>query len=126
MSAAENVFAYPAPVWRRFTTLSHAGILSGADVLKARTGSLASKAVLELSVEPGPPLRTRFRGYGCPFTLAVGQWLAETLEQDGLAALGRIDAQAIRQTLEIPEDRAHCALMGEDLIRAIQSSLQPR
>ncbi len=126
MSAADNVFAYPAPVWTRFNAPSHAGILAGAHVLVVRTGTPASKAVLELHVDPGPPSRARFRGYGCPYTLAVGQWLAETLERSGIAALEGIDAGRIRQALEIPEDRAHCALMGEDLIRAIQSSLQPR
>ncbi len=126
MSAAGNVFAYPAPVWVRFTALSHAGVLSGANVLVARAGTPASKAVLELSLVPGSPPRARFRGYGCPYTLAVGQWLAETLERDGITALGRIDARAIRQALEIPEDRAHCALMGEDLIRSLSAKLQDR
>lgn len=124
MSATDNVFAYPAPVWTRFGAPDQAGVLSGAGIVQAQVGSPASKGRLELSVDPGPPFRARFRAYGCPYTLAVGQWLAETLERDGLADLRLIDAQAIRTALEIPEDRAHCALMGEDLIRALSSKLQ--
>lgn len=124
MSTAENVFAYPVPVWTRFNAPDLAGVLSGAGVVQAQAGSPASKGRLELSVDRGPPLRARFRAYGCPYTLAVGQWLAETLERGGLPGLKLIDAPAIRAALEIPEDRAHCALMGEDLIRALGSKLQ--
>lgn len=122
----DNVFAYPLPVWQRFSALSQAGELTGAGVIKVRAGTPASKAVLELSVDPQAPPRARFRGYGCPYTLAVGQWLAETIEREGLAALSGIDARGLREALEIPEDRAHCALMGEDLVRALSKQLQAR
>lgn len=123
---ADNVHAYPAAVWTRFSGLDLAGVLDGAGVLTARVGSPASRAVLELTVDPGPPARARFRGYGCPFTLATGQWLAETVERDGMAALAAVDARSLRQALEIPEDRAHCALMGEDLVRALRTQLPDR
>jgi hypothetical protein len=33
-----------------------------------------------------------------------------------MAAIG---APEIRQALEIPEDKAHCALMGEDVLRSL-------
>ncbi|HEY1078397.1 MAG TPA: iron-sulfur cluster assembly scaffold protein, partial [Fontimonas sp.] len=113
-----------SPVWARFSAPGHAGSLSGDAVLQVEVGSPASKARLALSVAPGPPPRARFRAYGCPYTLAVGQWLAETVERDGLQALLQVDARSLRAALEIPEDRAHCALMGEDLVRALRSKLQ--
>jgi NifU-like protein involved in Fe-S cluster formation len=118
MSSVHNVYGYPDAVWVRFLRPRHAGPLEGGDVVRARTP--AASAVIELSVTAGPPLRARFCAYGCPYTIAVGEWLAETLQRDGLARLDRLDAAAIRHALEIPEERAHCALMGEDLIRALQ------
>lgn len=116
-----NVFGYPRPVWRRFSTLAHVGVLDDAVRVRARTP--AARAELELSLRPGTPTVARFRGHGCPVTLAVGEWLAETLEREGVSALGRLDAASIRAGLEIPEDRAHCALMGEDLVRALRPLL---
>lgn len=126
MTAVANVFAYPEPVWTRFRSLSLAGELTGADLIGARVGTPAARSVLALTIDPATPPRARFRGYGCPYTLAVGQWLAEQIERDGLAALTRIDAHTLRQALEIPEERAHCALMGEDLVRALQSVSEGR
>lgn len=128
--SADNVYGYADAVWTRFLRPRHAGLLDGSDVVRVRARTPAAAAQIELCLRPGPPLRARFRAYGCPYTIAVGEWLAETLEREGLAGLGGLDAPAIRQALEIPEARAHCALMGEDLIRALQqipsvSSVQP-
>ncbi len=123
MSVRDNVFAYPLPVWSRFEQRPHGGCLRGADVVRVSAATPAASAVLELTLRAGPTLCVRFRAYGCPYTLAVGEWLAETLERDGVAALARLDAPAIRQALEIPDERAHCALMGEDLVRALRQRL---
>ncbi|MFP5305335.1 MAG: aminotransferase class V-fold PLP-dependent enzyme [Gammaproteobacteria bacterium] len=116
-----NAFGYPQPVWRRFSTLAHVGVVD--DAVRVRAHTPAARAELELSLRPGTPPVARFRGHGCPVTLAVGEWLAETLEREGVSALGRLDAASIRASLEIPEDRAHCALMGEDLVRGLRQLL---
>ena len=50
-------------------------------------------------------------------TIAVGQWLAEQLET--MTPFVPPTAAQIRDALEISEDKAHCALMGEDVIRAL-------
>lgn len=114
-----NVHDYPAPVWARFEAPRYAGQLVGEGVVAARAGSPAARAVLQLSLRrrAGRVETARFQAYGCPVTIAVGEWLAERLEAGEPPVA--LDAARIRSALEIPEDKAHCALMGEDLIRAL-------
>ncbi|MEQ1438580.1 aminotransferase class V-fold PLP-dependent enzyme [Fontimonas sp. SYSU GA230001] len=112
---------YPQAVWRRFIRPAHVGTIAGAVHARARTP--AARAQLDLSLRLDP-LQARFSAYGCPYTLAVGEWLAETLEREGAAVLRRIDAAAIRAALEIPEARAHCALMGEDVVRSLWQQIE--
>ncbi|MES0874381.1 iron-sulfur cluster assembly scaffold protein [Sinimarinibacterium thermocellulolyticum] len=121
----DNVFAYPDPVWRRFVAPARSGRLNTADALCVQARTPAAAAVLELSLRAGPPAQARFRAFGCPVTIAVGAWLAEVLETEGVAALQRIDAAHILSTLEIPQDRAHCALLGEDVVLALRKALNP-
>jgi NifU-like protein involved in Fe-S cluster formation len=120
----DNVFGYPDAVWQHFVVPQRAGVLTGAGVVCVQARSPAAASVLELSLRPGPPVQARFRALGCPVTIAVGAWLAQRLEDEGLAAVARLDARSIRDALEIPEDRAHCALVGEDAILALRSALQ--
>ena len=122
----DNVFGYPDAVWRRFVSPERAGGLDGHDVVRVRARSPAASFVLELSFAAGPVPRARFRALGCPVTIAVGVWLAERLETQGLRALRELDAPAIRAALEIPDERAHCAFMGEDAIRALEAELKSR
>lgn len=116
--------AYPAPVWRLFVAAQRVGVLEGPGVRRVQARSPAAASVLELSLRPGPPPQARFSALGCPVTIAVGAWLAQTLEDEGPGALQRIDAAAIRDALEIPEERAHCTLMGEDIVLALKTELQ--
>lgn len=124
MSALANVHAYPAPIWRRFAEPAHGGLLRGADVLVAEAGSPAARALLRLSVrlQQGRVQAARFQAYGCPVAIAVGEWMAERLERSQPFVLP--DAAAIRAALEITEDKAHCALMGEDVVRALWQRMQ--
>ncbi len=120
----ENVFGYPDAVWRRFVAPERIGVLDAADAIRIGARSPAANARLELSFRPADPAQARFRALGCPVTIAVGAWLAEQLETEGVRALGRIDAKSIRDALEIPEDRAHCAFIGEDAVLALKAELQ--
>lgn len=123
MSLPPNVFGYAAPVWSRFATPRHAGELAGAGVIAAEAGSRSARALLRLTLRIGQGriLEARFRAYGCPSAIAVGEWLAERLNGQAVETLHSPDfnAPAIRQALEIAEDRAHCALLGEDVVRAL-------
>ena len=120
-----NVYGYAPPVWLRFESPSLAGRLEGAGVVSAQAGSPAARSVLRLSVRmaDGRVEAARFQAFGCPTAIAVGQWLAEQVQTVGLAA-PLPDAAQIRAALEIGEDRAHCALMGEDVVRALWNQMK--
>jgi NifU-like protein involved in Fe-S cluster formation len=123
MSPLPNVFGYPTPIWQRFREPMHAGVLEpGVGVLGARAGTPASRSLIDLSVRLDPEgtvAEARFQAYGCPTTIAVGEWLAEQAQGRPLAVVGKITAAEIRASLEIAEERAHCAVLGEDLLRSL-------
>lgn len=121
---AENVFAYPEPIWREFLDAgAYAGRLpEAADTLHLRTDDRASGSTLQLHLRVGPAgqvTEARFQALGCPVGIAVGHWLAREATGKPLAVLRRLAASQLRDALEIPEDKLHCALMGEDLLRRI-------
>lgn len=123
----DNVFDYAAPIWSRFSEPRHAGVIApGAGVLVAQAGSPAAKSLLRLTVRMlrGQVAEARFQAYGCPSAIAVGEWLAQELVGTVPDRWAGISAAQIRQALEIPDDRAHCALMGEDVIRVLQQQVQ--
>lgn len=127
--SAHNIHAYSEPVWQRFSAPRHAGgLAAGAGVHEAQAGSVAARSLLRLAVQmqAGAVVQARFKAYGCPSAIAVGEWLAEQLQGRSLESLRLSDfaAPVIRAALEIPEDRAHCALMGEDAVRALIAQLQ--
>ena len=123
-----NVFGYAEPIWQRFSAPTHVGELQGEGVLSAEVGSPAAKSLLRLQVKSvqGVVTETAFRAYGCPTAIAVGEWLAASLLGLKTADWGQFTASRIRQALEIPDDRAHCALMGEDVVRALVTRLVNR
>lgn len=123
-TSMENVFGYPDAVWRRFIAPERFGVFDTAGATRVQASSPAATSLLELSFIVGPPVQVRFRALGCPVTIAVGAWLAETLEVEGIDALASIDAARIRGALEIPQDRAHCAFIGEDAVLALNAELQ--
>ncbi len=120
-----NVHDYALPVWQRFESPSLAGRLEGMGVLEAQAGSPAARSVLRLSVRmaQGRIEAARFQAYGCPTAIAVGQWLAEQLQAGGCGDRPP-EASQIRAALEIGEDKAHCALMGEDVVRALWNQMK--
>jgi NifU-like protein involved in Fe-S cluster formation len=119
-----NVFDYPAGVWTRFRQTPHAGRFDDSEpgVTSAQAGSVAVRSLLRMHVKRSADgrARARFQAYGCPTAIAVGEWLCEQIEARGLAALAGLKAPDIRQALEMSEDRIHCALMGEDVLTALQ------
>lgn len=128
MDDSDNPHGYGAAIWQRFRAPARAGHFpaSTPGLICVRAGTPAARAVLELSLQMAGDrvLDARFRAYGCPTTIAVGAWLAEAASGRSAAELARIDAAQIRAALEIPEDRAHCALLGEDTLRAVLARFQ--
>jgi NifU-like protein involved in Fe-S cluster formation len=117
-----NVFGYPGPVWRRFREPAHAGVIAANGALSARVGTPASRSLIELGLQvdaEGKVIEARFQAYGCPTTIAVGEWLAEQAQGRSVAQWAEITAADIAGSLEIPEDRAHCAVLGEEIVRSV-------
>lgn len=118
-----NPFGYPERVWRLFCETPRAGTLDGPVVAgTATTRAGSGRLRLQVRLEGVRVADARFQAYGCPTTIAVGAWLAEHAAGRPLAELAGLRAADIRQALEIPEDKLHCALMGEDVIKSLCSS----
>lgn len=118
-----NPFGYSDPVWQLFRETPRSGTL-GNGALTGSATTPASRACLQLQVrlEGARISDARFQAYGCPTTIAVGAWLAGHAVGRSLADLSAVRAGDIRQALEIPEDRLHCALMGEDALKSLQNA----
>lgn len=134
-----NPYGYSETVWRLFQDAPRAGIFSpglalsaAADVIEkdsvssalalsasAATPANRSVLTLHLQIEEGCVSDARFQAYGCPTTIAVGAWLAQQAVGRRPEELSGIKAATIRQALEIPDERSHCALLGEDVIQAL-------
>lgn len=121
-----NPYGYPQEVWRLFNETPNAGSLDGPGTMGVRVEAAAQQSVLELQVRlDGDRIaESRFRALGCPTTIAVGAWLATTIAGRPVAGLTGLDAAGIRGALGIAEDRSHCALLGEDLIRGLLKRIQ--
>ena len=118
-----NPFGYSEAVWRLFAAAPRSGTLAGPDVRSGQAGTAANRNQLLLQVKMAQSrvADARFQAYGCPTTVAVGAWLADWAIGKGLAELAGIHVKMIREALEIPEDRTHCALLGEDAVKALLS-----
>lgn len=121
----DNVHEYPSAVWRHFSSAGEyagrfpAGTL-GLLSLHAENRAAASTLALQLRLgDDGRVAEARFQALGCPVGIAVGSWLAQRAPGLAPAELRALDVRQLRAALEIPEDKLHCALMGEDLLRQI-------
>lgn len=120
--SGSNPFGYSAPILRLFQETPRAGEFAAGTpgVVTAEAGSKAAHSVLRLQLlfEAGKVADARFKAYGCPSSIAVGAWIAGWSLGRTRVELAALRAADLRQALEIADDRAHCALLGEDAIRA--------
>lgn len=118
-----NPHGYAAPIWRLFRGAPRSGRFAPETpgVVAAEAGTRAARSVLrlELLLKQGRVADARFQAYGCPSSIAVGAWIADWAVGKTAAELRVLTAADLRGALEIPDDRAHCALMGEDCLRAV-------
>lgn len=111
---------YLSEVWRLFRETPRAGRLeAGPGVVSAEAGTVARKFRLRLDcrIEQGQVADSRFQAHGCPYTIAVGAWLAGWCVGRRRDELAAPPIAELRTALEIPEDRAHCWLMAQDVLR---------
>jgi NifU-like protein involved in Fe-S cluster formation len=116
-----NPFGYSGEVWRLFNETPRAGAWTEAEALTASAATPANRHVLRLQVRMQDTRigDARFQAYGCPTTIAVGAWLAGWVIGKPLEQLSSVTAAMIRSSLEIPEERIHCALLGEDVLKSL-------
>ena len=121
-SSETNPFGYAEPIWRLFTGAPRAGTFDPGTpgVVSGQAGTKAARSVLrlELRFADGRVADSRFRAYGCPTSIAVGAWIAGWAMGRSAPELAGLRAADLRQALEIADDRAHCAMLGEDALRA--------
>lgn len=125
-AVADNGFGYPQPVWEGLLDAGrYAGRLpadtAGLFELRATSRASGSTLCLQLQLDDSGRMvrEARFQALGCPVGIAVGHWLTRRATGASLASLRGLDAATLRAALEIPEDKLHCALMGEDLLRQL-------
>lgn len=120
----------PEPVRVLFRGLAHGGApvhAAGALVQCGEAGQPSLGTQVRFHLIGPPPLRVRFQAYGCPYTLAVCEWLAGRLEAlsgqqpalDGAqlaAGLGGPEQWA--HALGVPAERLGRLLIVEDALGA--------
>lgn len=126
--AVDNPFAYAAPIWDLFRRAPRAGRFAADEpgIVTGRAGTPAARSVLSLAfqLDGGRVVDARFQAYGCPTSIAVGAWIADWAIGQPIQNLASLKAAQLRATLEIPDTRAHCALMGEDAVQAAVAAYQ--
>ena len=119
-----NPLGYPEAVWVLFRDTPRAGRLArGPGVVAAEAGTPAGRGRLRLEcrIAENVIADSRFRAWGCPYTIACGAWAAGWLVGKTAAEATALRAADVTEALEIPDDRAHCALMAADAVRGLFS-----
>jgi len=119
----ERIDGLTIAVRARFTSLDRAGALPPGEVGECRVGEAGSEQVgtrvrFELRLARGRISAARFRAYGCPWTLAVCDWVAEQLEQRGLPEPPPGGPEGWAAALGVPLERLGRLLVIEDALRA--------
>lgn len=119
----KNVLGYPEPVWQRFVAPRRAGRVDGATALVTVAGrDEATRLELSTRVEAGLLAELRWRALGCPYLIASAERLAERLTGQPVQALAAVQSRDWIEALEMPIEKAHCALLLEDGARALLSA----
>lgn len=123
-----NPLGYPDRVWTLFQQAPNAGTLAPDPGLRTvEAGSAAHRFRLRVQVRlrGGRIEDARFLALGCPYTIATGAWLAHWLIGRALTDVAREPLDELLAALEIPEDRAHCWVMAQDVLRALKPDALP-
>lgn len=118
-----NALGYPHAVWSLFRETPRAGSIEAGIAAEATTPGSGFRLRLELSVDRRHIADARFLAHGCPYTIATGSWLAQWLIGRATHELASPPIAALRSALEIPEERAHCCLMAQDVLRDLHRQL---
>lgn len=119
----ENPLGYPARVWQLFRDAPRAGRLVSGPTVEVGTPAAPFRLRMQVKLDEGRIVDTAFLAHGCPYTLATGAWLAAWLVGRSAADCASPPTAEMRADLEIPQDRAHCWLMAQDLLGELHRHL---
>jgi len=105
---------YSLEVLKYFDDPCHAGVLDDASsVYVAKYGLLDNQEVLELSVqvERGVIVLAKFRVYGTPVLIAIGQWLCDRIIGTSISYCinHQLKAPDVLSALSLPKTKQHLA-----------------
>ena len=112
----DNPLGYPAAVWRLFRETPRAGRLVQGYAVEVRTPAAPFSLRMQVRTAGERIVDAAFQAHGCPYTVATGAWLAHWLVDRPAADCAHPPIAELRAELEIPQDRAHCWLMAQDLL----------
>ncbi|MGH8515975.1 MAG: iron-sulfur cluster assembly scaffold protein, partial [Panacagrimonas sp.] len=93
-----------------------AGRLESGTTVEIGTPAAPFCLRIQVTVDDGRIADAAFLAHGCPYTIATGAWLANWLVGRPAADCASPPIAELRADLEIPQDRAHCWLMAQDLL----------
>lgn len=117
----ESPAPYPVEVWRRFSAPAFCAEAPYEPDLRVSVSSPAAELEVDLLLQlTGERVsHCRFLAYGCPFTIAIADWLAQWCEGRSVSEIEAFSVEELRRALEIPEERAHCWVMAQDLLNKL-------
>jgi NifU-like protein len=111
----------PAPVQWRFDRLEHAGTFPAdtGGVIEGRAGdpALGTQVWFQWRVVGDAVAEARFRAFGCPFTLAVCDFVASGLKGGRPPQPWQGDPHSWAAALSVPAERLGRLLIIEDALR---------
>jgi hypothetical protein len=115
----------PETVRRLFSHLRHAGPWEGTGmkVVQGEAGSVKLGVHVRFfwQVEGSLIRAARYQAYGCPYTLAACEWLAQAMPGRSRERPWPGDPRQWLQALEAPPERLGRFLVIEDALRAVQA-----
>lgn len=127
ISALDNVFEYRDPVWRRFLAPRHGRPLEQfTHHAEARSRADGARVVVRIRLDDGVIAAVSYGVRGCPGTVAAAEWLAEQLSGQPVSMLDQNWVTPTLAALEIGPEKSHCAVMMDDVTRALSAQIDNR
>ncbi|PIQ42676.1 MAG: Fe-S cluster assembly scaffold IscU [Gammaproteobacteria bacterium CG11_big_fil_rev_8_21_14_0_20_46_22] len=115
--------AYSKKVIDHYENPRNVGSFDGADDGDVGTGMVGAPACgdvmkLQIKVENGKIVDTRFKTYGCGSAIASSSLATEWLKGKTLDEATQIKNSDIAEELALPPVKIHCSILAEDAIKA--------
>lgn len=110
---------------RYFEAVPCVGILTGKDVSRGAAGDRERGAWVQFDLQAAEAIiAARFLCFGCPHTIAISAWVADTaVGRPLIAALGE-DVRAVSSRFDLPVDKMGRLLIIEDAwVAAVRAAI---